>query len=599
MKKILVSLLLIFSCSVRAEVIDSYDAVIRVNPDASATVTETIVVNVEGRQIRRGLVRFLPEMKDVSYSVSGVERDGKKEPFFIEKKRGKFIINTGNDSFLPHKTTTFSITYTAKNVILFFTDHDELYWNVTGDQWDFPIKRATAKVILPDGAETTETSAFVGVRGSKENGLYDKETGVFSSGRELRQGEGMTIVVSFPKNFAVYKKSFLKKVSEKMSAKGFAVHKKSFSEKMSETMSGVAGSSFFVRLGAQIDAILNALPLALIAYVSLIAYLIVTWLKYGLDPTKLSAMPRFDTVPDMTPAQVAYVYRHGAGSWSLLALLQSCANKFLEIKPLEKRSFFEKDSFLIKKLREPQTDEERLIDSELTLPKELNGKYSPQLHALESSLASKNEKAYGKYYIRNTKYYFYGLLLSLMFIALFCYLGMEGGPIIVAYLITASFVPFFTDTFARVFLYIFATVWLFYPFGLRPDLMSAYPLAAFNLLFLYSFLIGRPTDEGLRIIEHVDGIKMFLKAVQMYPTSFEDMEKLMPYAVFLKLEKQYDEKMKAFAEIKNLPPPTWHTSRPNYSQLRNSISTAAKRPSSSGHHGSSGGGFGGGGGGGR
>lgn len=425
MKKILVSLLLIFSCSVRAEVIDSYDAVIRVNPDASATVTETIVVDVEGRQIRRGLVRFLPEMKDVSYSVSGVERDGKKEPFFIEKKRGKFIINTGNDSFLPHKTTTFSITYTAKNVILFFTDHDELYWNVTGDQWDFPIKRATAKVILPDGAETTETSAFIGVRGSKENGLYDKETGVFSSGRELRQGEGMTIVVSFPKNFAVYKKSFLKKVSDKMS----------------EKMSGVAGSSFFVRLGAQIDAILNALPLALIAYVSLIAYLIFTWLKYGLDPTKLSAMPRFDTVPDMTPAQVAYVYRHGAGSWSLLALLQSCVNKFLEIKPFEKKSFFEKNSFLIRKLREPQTDEERLIDSKLTLPKELNGKYSPQLHALESSLDSKNEQSYGKYYIRNTKYYFYGLLLSLMFIGLFCYLGMECGPIILAYLILASIVP--------------------------------------------------------------------------------------------------------------------------------------------------------------
>ena len=115
MKKILVSLLLIFSCSVRAEVIDSYDAVIRVNPDASATVTETIVVDVEGRQIRRGLVRFLPEMKGVSYSVSGVERDGKKEPFFtipakqdriregLEKKKGSIRWEREADSQMTRK----------------------------------------------------------------------------------------------------------------------------------------------------------------------------------------------------------------------------------------------------------------------------------------------------------------------------------------------------------------------------------------------------------------------------------------------------------------------------------------------------------------
>jgi Predicted membrane protein (DUF2207) N-terminal domain len=30
-----------------------------------------------------------------------------------------------------------------------FADHDELYWNVIGNQWDDPIGRATVRVTAP------------------------------------------------------------------------------------------------------------------------------------------------------------------------------------------------------------------------------------------------------------------------------------------------------------------------------------------------------------------------------------------------------------------------------------------------------------------
>ncbi|HIC55364.1 MAG TPA: DUF2207 domain-containing protein, partial [Gemmatimonadetes bacterium] len=33
----------------------------------------------------------------------------------------------------------------------FWEEYEELYWNVTGDQWEMPTNRATATVLLPEG----------------------------------------------------------------------------------------------------------------------------------------------------------------------------------------------------------------------------------------------------------------------------------------------------------------------------------------------------------------------------------------------------------------------------------------------------------------
>jgi hypothetical protein len=33
---------------------------------------------------------------------------------------------------------TITVHYRVSNGLKFFEDHDELYWNVTGDEWDVP-----------------------------------------------------------------------------------------------------------------------------------------------------------------------------------------------------------------------------------------------------------------------------------------------------------------------------------------------------------------------------------------------------------------------------------------------------------------------------
>ena len=49
-------------------------------------------------------------------------------------------------------TRTVEISYVVRNGIRYFEDHDEFYWNVTGNDWPVPIDHAEAHVYLPKQA---------------------------------------------------------------------------------------------------------------------------------------------------------------------------------------------------------------------------------------------------------------------------------------------------------------------------------------------------------------------------------------------------------------------------------------------------------------
>ncbi|MBI2614619.1 MAG: DUF2207 domain-containing protein, partial [Gemmatimonadetes bacterium] len=63
-------------------------------------------------------------------------------------------------------TRTVVLRYRAANGLRFFEDHDELYWNITGDEWDVPIEAASARIELPPGATGVRAIAFNGPYGA-------------------------------------------------------------------------------------------------------------------------------------------------------------------------------------------------------------------------------------------------------------------------------------------------------------------------------------------------------------------------------------------------------------------------------------------------
>ena len=97
---------------------------------------------------------------------------------------------------------TINIEYTITDAIKFFEDHDELYWNVTGDEWDVPIESARASIVLPAGASNIRANTFTGAYGSRAS---DAETDIAGNGVDvhttapLGYHAGLTVAVAFDK----------------------------------------------------------------------------------------------------------------------------------------------------------------------------------------------------------------------------------------------------------------------------------------------------------------------------------------------------------------------------------------------------------------
>jgi uncharacterized membrane protein len=99
-------------------------------------------------------------------------------------------------------TKTLIITYRISNGLKFFEDHDELYWNVTGDEWEVPIESAGAKILLPAGATGVKALAFSGAYGAREQQADVRITGpeiLYQMMRPLGFREGLTAVVGWDK----------------------------------------------------------------------------------------------------------------------------------------------------------------------------------------------------------------------------------------------------------------------------------------------------------------------------------------------------------------------------------------------------------------
>ena len=90
------------------EAIQRFDVTIEVERDGDIMITETIAINVEGVDIRRGIFRDLPAYyQDADgpgklpyrYTVLGVRKDGESEPYRRERldKEVKIRIGGRND----------------------------------------------------------------------------------------------------------------------------------------------------------------------------------------------------------------------------------------------------------------------------------------------------------------------------------------------------------------------------------------------------------------------------------------------------------------------------------------------------------------------
>ena len=171
----------------RSLVIEQFQADIQVLSGGDLLVTETIRPRFAGSW--NGLKRDIPveyrTPQGFNYtllldlvSVTDERQTPLKYESFRDRHYRSFKI------WLPgaqDATKTLVLTYRVANGLKYFEDHDELYWNVTGDEWDVPIESASARVLLPAKATGVKALAFSGAYGARE-----QQADVRIEGSEIR-----------------------------------------------------------------------------------------------------------------------------------------------------------------------------------------------------------------------------------------------------------------------------------------------------------------------------------------------------------------------------------------------------------------------------
>ncbi|MEQ8533861.1 MAG: DUF2207 domain-containing protein, partial [Imperialibacter sp.] len=275
------------------ERIISYESDITINVDASIDVVETIKVYAKGNDIRRGIYRAYPtEYTDkdgfsvsIDFEVMEVLKDGVREPYHTERDRNGEVVYIGQENvFLEPGEYTYTIKYRSAKQLGFFDDYDELYYNINGTGWIFPIEKVTATIHLPQGADIVQHSGYTGTEGADGKDFEvvkgDGEI-TFTTTRPFSAYENLTIAVAWPKGIVTEPARPLK--------------------------------AFYIWLdqwGIYIGAGLLGL---------LLIYWLRAWNQVGVDPKKGAIIPLFEPPKGFSPADCYYVYHEGYGQKGLAA----------------------------------------------------------------------------------------------------------------------------------------------------------------------------------------------------------------------------------------------------------------------------------------
>jgi hypothetical protein len=197
------------AAQLREQQLKKFTSDIVVTPDGKVDVTENITFRFIGGPWH-GIYRNIPVeyvgLGGLNYSlfldVKHIS-DENGQPLRYESSRERqyrklkiFIPNADNS------TRTISIQYVVSDALRFFDDHDEFYWNVTGDEWNVPIESAAAHIVFPSNATGLRANAFTGAYRSKgrEAVVEIVGTGVdVATTAPLGFHEGLTVAVACDK----------------------------------------------------------------------------------------------------------------------------------------------------------------------------------------------------------------------------------------------------------------------------------------------------------------------------------------------------------------------------------------------------------------
>jgi len=537
----------------------SYDSDIRLNADGSMRVSESIRVFAGGDKIKHGIYRDFPtEYKDklgirkhVPFELVSITRDGHEEDYHTSGRSNGLRVYIGpRFASVPVGEHTYVVTYLTDRQMGFYKDRDELYWNVTGNGWDFPIEHASATVHLPINVprRLVETYGYTGPEGYQGRDFnarpQDDLSYLFETSKPLATHEGFTVVCWWEKGY------------------------------MQPPTSDQERSWFFEDN--------QGLVFAVFGLVVVLLYQFVSWSRVGRDPAAGTIVAQYMPPAEISAAGVRELVKMGFDNKCFAACIVGMAAK--KYVTIEKDAL---DQFTLAAGKDPRLNnalspEEKLVAQRLfaradrvLLSTANRDVISEAVKALKLSLATSMEKVY---FIRNRSYLTPSVVLSVLTllvatwfgdsqqkpVALFMLVWLSGWSVGVIVLMMQVFnlwkgalkggLEGALKCGGAILLSLFALPFLageiFGIFTLG-NATSFVTVAVFGVLiasnFVFHELLKAPTHIGRELLDKVQGFKMFLAATdgdqikRMAPVNWnvDTFNRYLPYAIALEVEQEW------------------------------------------------------------
>ncbi|MFA6251379.1 MAG: DUF2207 domain-containing protein [Candidatus Paceibacterota bacterium] len=563
-------LFFVLSSSVHAEITHDFSATINVLPDSSILVKEKINYDFE-KNIRHGIFRTIPLLNSknepIEVKVISVTNElDKPYQFTLDTSNKEIKIKIGDPQEMISGIKEYHIVYRVLGSISYYQDFDELYWNVTGNDWDIQIEKAEAKIILPNNVFPLQEACYSGKQGSKES-CQIIESGYFTASSILNAKEGLTIAVGFPK--------------------------------------GVV-SVYQPKIESQITKIIKIFWPVVIPIV-IFVFMFLRWLKNGRDPKGTGVIiPQYDVPDNLTPLEVGYIMKSQLRVRNISAEIIYLATKgYLKVRQID----CDQANFLCLISKK---------DYELTLLKERGLLENDFDRKIVTTLFGEKGKVGGVIKLSGLKKGFYKSiphindsvidnLLSKKYYKNFPKFSKNIIGIIFAVLITGVFIiidnsdsvsdflrkNFSFDNIITIFIFVFSII------------------VSVIILMVFRRLMPAKSKKGVLTKEYLLGLKKYLEIAEKDRLNFhnapdkkpEIFEKLLPYAMVFGVEELW---AKEFKDIYVNPPEWYEGPLGGFSSVSfghemimfNALASNSISTTPNGGSGSFGGGFSGGGGGG-
>ena len=564
-KRFLTSLSLIFMVfllnagSLIAEAIKKYDVSIQINKNGTLTVNEVIDYEFDNA-LKHGIYRDIPLRSKKSgtdiyksyVKMNSVKRNGEPENYTSDTSYEGVSYRVGSaDRYVDSGINKYEFNYTIYNAVFEKDGIYQVYFNPIGQFWNVPIENADVSISF-------ENNVPVGENEIKQLEVYTGEYGETGQNYTILQKSGIIKIKT-------------SEVLEPRNGLSFRLNLKT--DKISPTWLDKLEVLYYA------DPLVIAGPVIILM---LAIYGFVTWFLFGRDPAGKAVIPEFNIPKDISPMYAAYIKGvRDPKEMLTIGMLSLLSKDYVTAEDKEGNGKNVKYRLVKDTERNPELSPEEkallcvLSDDEKNIFKNEQGLYD----AAKKILGTLETRYNKKIYIDNNLFkYPFILGIIMVFIIGMGIQNIAGSiidgmgfiiPIIIIFFSSLTIVlsilkrAFSQNTLLSMLIRLMVVMCL----GIMTQMTGfIITVIIFIMYSIYSKLIGKYTNEGIRHKEYLDGMKMYIKTAEANQImKFNDVDELvgyfkgiLPYAVALGVKNEAIKLMQKTIKLYNFDENTYY-----------------------------------------